>query len=66
MFEDLNALGTRHECVFEVDMTHTQAKINKKNEELASETWRGLDDRDNCGGAEELPWKFKRWNKDAS
>ena len=45
MSEDLNALGTRHKYVSQVDMTHTQTKINYKNEEPASETWRGLDDR---------------------
>ena len=40
-------------------------RINQKNEELASENWRGLDDRDDYGGGEEFPWKCKQWNKEA-
>ena len=39
----------RHEYASQADMTHTQVKINYKNEESASETWRGLDDRDDYG-----------------
>ena len=59
-------MGMRHEYVSQIDMTHTQAKINQKNEESTSETWRGLDDRDDYEGGEELPWKCKQWNKEAS
>ena len=59
-------METRHKYVSQADMTHIQAKINKKNEEPASENWRGLDDRDDCGGGDALSWKCKQWNKEAS
>lgn len=43
---DLNSSGMRHEYVSQVDMTRTQAKINKKDEDPASDSWKGLYNRD--------------------